>query len=68
MSTQEVRLERLRPAEITAALERAPVAWIPLGALEDHADHLPNGTAYDPLSRLRQHVAHRRGPSLVRSR
>jgi creatinine amidohydrolase len=44
MSTQEVRLERLRPAEISAALERAPVAWVPLGALEYHADHLPNGT------------------------
>ena len=23
---------------------RAPIAWIPLGALEFHADHLPNGT------------------------
>lgn len=44
MAAPEVRLERLRPAEIAAALERAPVAWIPLGALEYHADHLPNGT------------------------
>jgi creatinine amidohydrolase len=44
MSTPEVRLERLRPAEIAAALDRAPIAWIPLGALEYHADHLPNGT------------------------
>ncbi len=44
MTTPEVRLERLRPAEIAAALERAPIAWIPLGALEFHADHLPNGT------------------------
>ncbi len=44
MSTPEVRLEELRPAEIGAALERAPIAWIPLGALEYHADHLPNGT------------------------
>lgn len=44
MPTPEVRLERLRPAEIAAALDRAPVAWIPLGALEYHADHLPNGT------------------------
>jgi creatinine amidohydrolase len=40
----EVRLDRLRPAEIQAAMERAPVAWIPLGSLEYHADHLPNGT------------------------
>ncbi len=42
--TPEVRLERLRPAEIEAALARSPIAWIPLGALEYHADHLPNGT------------------------
>jgi creatinine amidohydrolase len=40
----EVRLERLRPAQIRAAMERAPVAWVPLGSLEYHADHLPNGT------------------------
>lgn len=44
MGHPEVRLDRLRPAEIAAALERAPVAWIPLGALEFHGDHLPNGT------------------------
>jgi creatinine amidohydrolase len=40
----EVRLDRLRPAGIEAAISRAPIAWIPLGALEYHADHLPNGT------------------------
>lgn len=44
MSTTEVRLDRLRPAEIAAAMARAPIAWIPLGALEYHAEHLPNGT------------------------
>ncbi len=44
MTAPEVRLDRLRPAEIAAAMERAPIAWIPLGALEYHADHLPNGT------------------------
>lgn len=42
--TDEVRLDRLRPAGIEAALARAPVAWVPLGALEYHAPHLPNGT------------------------
>lgn len=44
MAPPEVRLERLRPEGIAAALARAPIAWIPLGALEFHADHLPNGT------------------------
>ena len=44
MPTPEVRLERLRPDEIAGSLDRAPIAWIPLGALEFHAPHLPNGT------------------------
>lgn len=44
MAAPEVRLDRLRPAEIAAAMARAPVAWIPMGALEFHAAHLPNGT------------------------
>lgn len=43
-ATPEVRLDRMRPAEIAAAMARAPIAWIPLGALEFHAEHLPNGT------------------------
>lgn len=42
--TPEVRLERMRPDEIDGALARAPIAWVPLGALEFHAPHLPNGT------------------------
>ena len=44
MSHAEVRLERLRPAEVDEALARANVAWVPLGALEYHAPHLPIGT------------------------
>lgn len=40
----EVRLERLRPAGLEAALDGAPIAWIPLGAIEFHAPHLPFGT------------------------
>jgi creatinine amidohydrolase len=40
----EVRLERLRPAQVDAALARASVAWVPMGALEFHAPHLPIGT------------------------
>ena len=41
---REVRLERLRPAEVRAAMTAAPVAWLPLGAIEFHAEHLPLGT------------------------
>ncbi len=42
--TTEVRLDRMRPADVEAALARAPVAWVPLGAIEFHAPHLPLGT------------------------
>jgi creatinine amidohydrolase len=42
--TREVRLERLRPAEVRAAMAEAPIAWVPMGALEFHAEHLPFGT------------------------
>ena len=42
--TTEVRLDRMRPAEVEAALARASVAWVPMGAIEFHAPHLPLGT------------------------
>ncbi len=41
---REVRITHLRPAEVRAAMDRAPIAWIPMGAVEYHADHLPFGT------------------------
>lgn len=52
---REVRLERLRPAEIQMAMAEAPICWLPLGALEFHAPHLPFGT--DGFSA--QHLAER---------
>lgn len=42
--TPEVRLDRMRPDQVDAAMARAPVAWLPLGAAEYHAPHLPIGT------------------------
>ena len=39
----EVRYERLHPAELRAALQRSPIAWVPWGALEFHGEHLPAG-------------------------
>lgn len=60
LAQPEVRLDRLRPAEIAAAMARAPIGWIPLGALEFHAGHLPNGTdgltAHGLLVRAAQRV------------
>lgn len=49
-STTEVRLDRMRPSQAAAAMDRAPVAWVPLGAVEYHAPHLPIGT--DSLTAL----------------
>jgi creatinine amidohydrolase len=39
----EVRYERLRPAEMRAALARLSLVWVPLGPLEFHGEHLPFG-------------------------
>jgi creatinine amidohydrolase len=39
----EVRLERMRPDQVLAARERAPVAYVPIGPLEWHGEHLPFG-------------------------
>jgi len=39
----EVRLERLRPADVRDAMAAAPIAWVPVGAIEFHAEHLPLG-------------------------
>jgi creatinine amidohydrolase len=56
----EVRLDRLRPDAVAAAMARAPVAWLPLGAVEYHAPHLPLGTdsltAVDVVERAAREV------------
>ena len=39
----ERRYERLRPAELRALAEAAPLAYVPLGPLEFHGEHLPTG-------------------------
>lgn len=38
-----IRYEESRPAAVRAMLEKRPVAWVPLGALEWHGEHLPLG-------------------------
>jgi len=35
--------ERLHPAEMRAAAEEAPLAYVPIGTLEFHGEHLPFG-------------------------
>ncbi|MGH3267001.1 MAG: creatininase family protein, partial [Trebonia sp.] len=40
---QEVRYERLRPAEMRAAAAHLNLAYVPMGPLEFHGEHLPFG-------------------------
>jgi creatinine amidohydrolase len=44
---REVRMERMRPAEIVAEMKERPLVFLPVGPLEWHGPHLPLGT--DPL-------------------
>lgn len=39
----ELRYERLHPAELRDAIEHAPLAFVPIGTLEFHGEHLPFG-------------------------
>jgi creatinine amidohydrolase len=39
----EIRYEFMRPQQIIAAREKAPIAYVPLGPLEWHGPHLPFG-------------------------
>jgi creatinine amidohydrolase len=41
--TAEVRLERLGPTDIRAAIADRPVVYLPLGTCEWHGEHLPVG-------------------------
>ena len=40
---EEVRLERMRPAQIAEAMARRPAIYVPFGALEWHGHHNPVG-------------------------
>ncbi len=65
-----VRLADLRPGEVEAAMCRAPVAWLPMGAVEYHAPHLPFGTDSHTAERVVVDAAARVGgvvlpPSVV---
>jgi len=41
---QEVLYERLTPSEFQDRLKKAPIAYLPLGTLEWHGEHLPLGS------------------------
>ena len=58
---REVRLERMHAAEVRAAMAVAPVAWVPWGAIEFHAEHLPFGTDGFTAQRTLELAAQRAG-------
>ncbi len=39
----EARYERLHPRELSERVERVPLAYVPIGTLEFHGEHLPVG-------------------------
>jgi len=41
--TTEARYERLHPRELSERVERMPLAYVPIGTLEFHGEHLPFG-------------------------
>lgn len=59
---REQRYERLRPAELRALVDEAPVAWVPIGTLEFHVEHLPFGVdGFEAHGLLRRAAAHAGG-------
>jgi creatinine amidohydrolase len=57
----ERRYERLRPAELRAIAEQAPLAYVPLGPLEFHGEHLPTGVDWFTSRALCLRAAERSG-------
>lgn len=57
----ERRWERLRPAELRTLVAEAPVAWVPVGTLEFHGEHLPFGVDGFEAHGLLRRAAERAG-------
>lgn len=58
---QQLQIERLIPAQIDAALEKQPIAYLPLGTYEFHGAHLPIGLDSLTAQRLCLEAAQRLG-------
>jgi len=57
----QVRFERMVPAEIVARRDACSLAYLPVGALEWHGDHMPFGTDYLAVDWLTEQAARRFG-------
>jgi creatinine amidohydrolase len=58
---EKVLYEELTPAEFSSRLERCPVAYLPLGTLEWHGEHLPLGSDGLQSEGFFQHLAQETG-------
>jgi creatinine amidohydrolase len=56
-----LQYERLHPAELRAAQEAAPLAYVPIGTLEFHGEHLPAGVDWFEAHALCLRAAARSG-------
>jgi creatinine amidohydrolase len=65
MKEREIRFEMLRPSQLRAELERAPLVFLPVGPLEYHGPHMPVGI--DPLNAMfcAQEACRRLGKGVV---
>jgi creatinine amidohydrolase len=61
----ERRYERLRPAELRSIVETAPLAYVPLGPLEFHGEHLPTGVDWLTSHALSLRAAEQSGGAVL---
>ncbi len=57
----EVRFDRMVPSEVVARREACNLAYLPVGTLEWHGDHMPFGTDYLIVTWLAEAAAQRAG-------
>jgi len=58
---EEVRFDRMVPAQIRARREACNLAYLPVGSLEWHGPHMPFGTDYLTVTHLAEEAARRYG-------
>ena len=57
----EVRFDRMVPAHIVARREACNLAYLPVGSLEWHGNHMPYGTDYFTVTHIAEEAARRFG-------
>jgi creatinine amidohydrolase/Fe(II)-dependent formamide hydrolase-like protein len=58
---EEVRFDRMVPPTIVARRDQCSLAYLPVGSLEWHGDHMPFGTDYFTVTHIAEEAARRFG-------